>query len=460
VSTGRALVYGMAIAGAATARALTARGWEVVAVDDAPTDAGRLIAGELDAEYIGAPSASQIDSVVASVDLVAPSPGVPETHGVIARAHATGVPVRSEIDLAWEWEQQRPGGPRPMLAITGTDGKTTTTLMATEMLRAAGLRAVDAGNTDTPLVAALDLDVDAFVVECTSFRLAWTTCFRPCAAAWLNLAEDHQDWHVSMQTYRAAKARMWRWQADGDVAVGFVGDSAVLEELAAAPAAVHRTFGLDRGDYRCVDDLLVGPGGELVGAATMRRALPHDITNALAASALVIESGLADRDAIASALSSFEGARHRIELIGEIDDVRYYNDSKATTPHAALTAIRAFDTVVLIAGGKNKGLDLTSMASEPSRMRAVIAIGAAADLVAGIFAGVECPVVRASTMDEAVNAARDHARAGDTVLLSPGCASFDWYSGYPARGDDFARIVRHMIDDRASAAVGGDEELQ
>ena len=158
---------------------------------------------------------------------------MPETHPLFAAASAAGIPVRSEIDLAWEWEQARPGGPRPMLAVTGTDGKTTTTLMAVEMLRASGCSAIDAGNTDTPLVAALDLDVDVFVVECTSFRLATTTRFRPDAAVWLNLAEDHQDWHVSMASYRAAKARMWRFQGPGDIAIGFASDQAVLEELAA-----------------------------------------------------------------------------------------------------------------------------------------------------------------------------------------------------------------------------------
>ncbi|MGD9702072.1 MAG: UDP-N-acetylmuramoyl-L-alanine--D-glutamate ligase [Acidimicrobiia bacterium] len=444
MTAGRALVYGMAIAGEATARALSARGWDVVVADDRPTDAGRAAAASLGARYVEAPSPAELPVALEGIDLVSPSPGVPETHPVFAAAAGAGIPVRSEIDLAWEWEQARPGGPRPMLAVTGTDGKTTTTLMIVEMLEASGCSAIDAGNTDTPLVAAIDLDVDAFVVECTSFRLAATTCFRPDAAVWLNLAEDHQDWHVSMSSYRAAKARMWRFQGEGDVAVGFAPDLAVMEELAAAPASVHRTFGLSGADYRLEGDRLVGPSGEIAPIAGMRRALPHDITNALAASALVLETRLGTNEGIAAALASFVGAPHRIQLVGNDGAVRFYDDSKATTPHAALTAIRAFDHVVLIAGGKNKGLDLSPMGSEPERMRAVVAIGAAADDIGAVFEAT-CPVLTASSMDDAVAVARGAAATGDVVLLSPGCASYDWYSGYPARGEDFARAVRELV---------------
>lgn len=441
---GRALVYGMAVAGEATARALADRGWTVVVADDRPTGAGAAAAASLGAPYMGAPDAGQIDDLVAGVELIAPSPGVPETHHLFAAAAERGVPVRSEIDLAWEWEQARAGGPRPMLAVTGTDGKTTTTLMAVEMLRSAGLAAIDAGNTDTPLVSALELDVDAFVVECTSFRLAWTTCFRPVAAVWLNLAEDHQDWHASMDSYRAAKARVWAFQGTGDTAIGFAPDPVVMAELATARAQRHRTFALAGADYRVEGGHLVGPGGPIAASARMRRSLPHDVTNALAASALVLEAGLATPDAIEHALASFTGAAHRIELVGDDGSVRFFDDSKATTPHAALTAIRAFDHVVLIAGGKNKGLDLSPMGSEPGRMRAVVAIGAAADDIAAVFDG-SCPVLRAGSMADAVATARGAARPGDVVLLSPGCASFDWYSGYPARGEDFARCVAALV---------------
>jgi UDP-N-acetylmuramoylalanine--D-glutamate ligase len=447
--TTRALVYGLAVAGAATVRALRRRDIDVVAVDDTPTPGRRALADELGIELRSGLDDDALARLVAECALVVPAPGVPETHRLFSVAAAAGRSPVSEIELAYRWEQDRAGGPRPMLTVTGTDGKTTTTLLAVEMLRAAGVQAVAAGNTDVPLVEALDLDVDAFVVECTSFRLAGTERFRGDAAAWLNLAPDHLNWHASMATYEAAKARIFSQQRATDVAIGFAADPVVMAQLAQAPAR-HRTFGLAGADYR-VDGagggaVLVGPGGDLAPVALMRRALPHDITNALAAAALVCEPGLAGADAVAGALSRFVGPPHRIELVGEAEGVRWFNDSKATTPHAASAAIRAFEHVVLIAGGLNKGLDLAAMAAEPERLRAVVAIGAAAENVAAVFAGI-APVRTAESMSDAVDQAGTLAQAGDVVLLSPGCASFDWYpdGGYPARGDDFRQLVTERL---------------
>jgi len=205
------------------------------------------------------------------------------------------------------------------------------------------------------------------------------------------------------------------------------------------------TFGALGADYHvAADGVLTGPAGPLVAVDSMRRALPHDVTNGLAAAALALETGLAGPGDVATALATFRGPPHRIELAADDGAVRWFDDSKATTPHAAAVAIRAFDHVVLIAGGLNKGLDLAPMAAEPARIRAVVAIGEAAEVVAGTFAGV-APTVTAASMADAVARAGELARAGDVVLLSPGCASFDWYDGYPARGDDFKRLVRERI---------------
>ena len=178
----------------------------------------------------------------------------------------------------------------------------------------------------------------------------------------------------------------------------------------------------------------------------MRRALPHDLTNGLAAAALALEAGLAGPADVAAALATFTGPPHRIEFAADDGKVRWFDDSKATTPHAASVAIRAFDRVVLIAGGRNKGVDLAPMAAEPERIRAVVAIGEAADAIASAFAAA-VPVVTAGSMADAVARAGELAEPGDVVLLSPGCASFDWYpdGGYPARGDDFKRLVRERI---------------
>ena len=443
------LVHGLAVAGAATARALQARGAAVVASDDAVDDRTRALAGDLGIELVVGPDEDQLARLVAASELVVPAPGVPETHRLFRLAAAAGVPVVSELELAYGWEQERAGGPRPVLAITGTDGKTTTTLLTVAILEAAGVRAVDAGNTDTPLVAAIDLDVDAFVVECTSFRLAWTKQFRGDAAAWLNLAPDHLNWHTGIASYEAAKARIFSQQRPTDTAIGFADDPVVMAHLGTAPAR-RRTFALRGADYHVVGSgpaaVLTGPTGPLAPVSAMRRALPHDLTNGLAAAALAIEAGLAGPDAVAAALSTFVGPPHRIELVGDADGVRWFNDSKATTPHAAAVAIKAFDHVVLIAGGLNKGLDLRPMAAAPDRVRAVVAIGQAAGVIAETFAGT-APIVAAESMAEAVARAGDLARPGDVVLLSPGCASFDWYpeGGYPARGEDFRQLVAQRI---------------
>jgi UDP-N-acetylmuramoylalanine--D-glutamate ligase len=437
-------VYGLAVAGESTVRALLRHGVDVVVADDDVDGRRRALAGELDVELLDRPDAGVLRDVIASCDLVSPAPGVPETHAVVAAARSAGVEVVSEIELAYRWEQERSGGPRPMLAITGTDGKTTTTLLAVEMLRAGGVRTIDAGNTSTPLVDAITMDLDAFVVECTSFRLAWTPTFRAEGAAWLNLAPDHLNWHRSMATYEAAKAQVWANQEPHDVAVGFVDDPIVMRRLRSAPAR-QVTFGASSADYRVEHAHLVGPGGAIAPVSAMRRSLPHDLTNALAASALVLETGLADAEAIVSALASFTGPPHRLEHIGTWNDIAWYNDSKATTPHAAVAAVRSFDRLVLIAGGYDKGVDLTPMADDVTRVDAVIAMGDTADAVAAAFASVRHVEIVAD-LAEAVERAASIAGPGATVLLSPGCASFDQYTGFEARGDHFRSLVLERFD--------------
>ncbi len=435
----RVLVHGLAIAGAATVRALVRHGHDVVVTDDRIDDAKLALAFDLGTAVEELPD--DLAGLLEGVDAIVPAPGVPEGHRLFAAASEHGVPVLTEIELAYRWEQDRPGGPRPILAITGTDGKTTTTELTVAILTAAGRHAVAVGNTDVPFVEAVDDDsVDVFVVECTSFRLAFTDRFRADAAVWLNLAPDHLNWHASMDTYEAAKARIFELQTADDAAIGFVDDAAVMAHLRRAPGR-QRTFGTSGADYHLDGDQLTGPDGPIAPVSAMRRSLPHDITNALAASALVLEAGLADPSSIASALGAFEAPPHRLEPIGTWDGIEWFNDSKATTPHAAATAIRAFDSLVLIAGGSRKGVDLAPMAAEPHRIRTVIAIGESAPDLHAVFAGV-ASIVDASTMEDAVAVAGSHAVAGDAVVLSPGCASFDWYSGYPERGDDFRRIVR------------------
>ncbi len=431
-----ALVYGLGIAGRSTIGALTRRGVSVLATDDLLDDDARRLASDLGADVIDA-----VDAVAAldGVETVVPAPGVPETHPLIGAANEAGCELVSEIELAYRYERQRPGGPRPMLAVTGTDGKTTTTLLAAAMLEVAGRRPIVAGNTDVTLLDALDADVDVFVVEASSFRLRWTDRFRSESAVWLNFAEDHLNWHASLAAYEAAKARIFLLQDTTDTAIGFVDDEIVMRHVRQAPGK-RVSFGLNDADYCVRNGALWGPDGDLAPLTGMARRLPHDVTNALAAAALTIEAGFATSAAVATAVGEFRGPAHRLEQVADHDGVRWFDDSKATTPHAASVALAAFDHVVLIAGGLNKGLDLAPMAAEAHRLRAVVAIGQdAADIVAVFQA--HCPVVEAGDMGTAVAKAAEAAGPGDVVLLSPGCASFDWYPGYAARGDDFRRRV-------------------
>lgn len=447
----RTLVYGLAVAGASTVRALRRRGVEVVVADDVVDEDRLALARELGVELHDGTQADAAE-LLQGCSMLCPAPGVPEAHAVIVGAQRLGIPICSEIELAYTWEQQRPDGPRPILAVTGTDGKTTTTKMTVAMLEAAGVRAVDAGNTDTPLVDAIEDDLDVFVVECSSFRLAWTPTFRADAAVWLNLQPDHLNWHTSMASYEAAKDRIFTNQRPTDVAIGFAFDESVMARLAVAPGR-HVSFGLENADYHLDGDELVGPAGRITSRSSMRRSLLHDVTNALAASALVLESGLATTDAIEQALASFTGPPHRLEHLGRWDGVDWYNDSKATTPHAATAAILSFERIVLVAGGFDKGVDLSPMAIDVGRVAAVIAIGATAGAIAETFAAAP-HVEIAETLERAVVVARELAREGDTVLLSPGCASFDQFRNFEARGDTFRSLVHELVATPVATSEG------
>jgi len=447
-----ALVFGLGVAGKAVTRALIQRGQKPRIADDRVTADHRKFADELglSVEAIGEndhrSSEDRVSAALHDIDLLLPAPGVPESHEVIVEARRRGIEILSEIELAYRWESQRAGGARPMVGITGTDGKTTTTLMASAILGRAGLRCAAVGNTETPLISALEGEYDCFAVECSSFRLNFTDTFRCVGSAWLNLAPDHLDWHDDMDSYRRAKEKLWSHLRAGDVAVAPTSDAGIL---AAAMSSAGRTvtFGLDRGDYHALDGLLQSPHGVLLERTAMSRGLPHDVTNALAATAVCVETGLAQVVDAADALREFRHAHHRIELVAERDGIKWFDDSKAPSPHAAGVAIRSFESVVLIAGGRNKELDLSAMAEDVSRIRAVVVIGESADDLAAVFDG-KVPVRRAASMGEAVEHAASLAKSGDVVLLSPGCTSYDWYSNYGERGDDFQRNVKNLVGGR------------
>jgi UDP-N-acetylmuramoylalanine--D-glutamate ligase len=435
---GRVVVVGFGVTGEAVARHLGPV--RVVVVEDRPGDAARARAAALGVELVEGPSPARLAGVVAGAGLVVVSPGVPSRHPVHQLAAAAGVEVASEVELAFRVAEA------PIVAVTGTNGKTTVTTLVAAMLAASGRRAVAAGNIGLPLIDAVALSTDVIVAEVSSFQLRFTSSFRPSVGVWLNLAEDHLDWHPSVADYAASKARIWQRQEEGDTAVANAADGAVMAAARTVRSRVV-TFGTG-GDYTVAGGMLVAPGSEaVVPVDALPRRLPHDLDNALAATAAALACG-ATTAGCRQALVSFEGLPHRVAPVAEAGGVRWYDDSKATTPASVLAALRGFDSVVLIAGGRNKGLDLGVLAQEAARVRAVVATGEAAPEIVAAFSGLR-PVTVAPSMDAAVAAALAAVRPGDAVLLSPGCASFDWYSSYAERGDDFARAVRAAI-----AAVG------
>lgn len=430
---GTAVVVGFGITGRATVGHLVAMGWRVVVVEDAASAATA-------AEVAGLGAVLGTVADVASADLVVPSPGVGPSHPAFGVAREAGVAVVSEVELAW-----RAAPDKRYVAVTGTNGKTTVTTMIAAMLAADGTSVVAAGNIGLPLVTAVAGDAEVVVAEVSSFQLEYTDRFRPEVAVWLNFAPDHLDWHRSMDDYAAAKARIWANQQAADVAVVNAEDPVVMAAAADAPGEVV-TFGpaASGADWRVDGDDLAGPSGPVMAVADLPRSLPHDQANVLAAMAAATAAGASPAACMAGA-TQVEGLPHRVQLVGEAGGVRYYDDSKATTPASVLAALRGFDSVVLIAGGRNKGLDLGPLAGEAERVRSVVAIGEAAFEVEAAFAG-SAPVSVATSMADAVRKAAAVAEPGDAVLLSPACASFDWYRSYAERGDDFTRHVRALLE--------------
>ncbi len=447
------LIIGFGIANRAAAKALLARGHRPTVTEDRPNEAAGNAAAELGIELVESPDHDRLAKLVAAASVILPSPGVPDHHPVFALAAEFGRPVASEFDLAQRWDD------RPVVAITGTNGKTTVTMMVADALARSGRPADPVGNTDVPFVEAIDNpETEVFVVEASSFRLAHSTDFRPDVAAWLNFAPDHLDAHASLQAYEDAKATIWAHLASEAVIVANADDPVVMARLPGDGAAADRspsqsapvvqTFSiLGEADWhidrRGPEPMLCGPRGPFITAAELTRSQPHDLANALAVAAIATAAG-ASEAGIGQTLRSFEGLAHRLEFLGRWDGVSWYNDSKATVPHATVAAVGGFESVVLIAGGKSKGLSFAPLRETVPPVRSVVAIGDAAAEIDAVFEGL-APVTRADSMLAAIHRASEAATEGDAVLLSPACASFDWYPNYVERGLDFAKLVRAEV---------------
>ena len=384
-------------------------------------------------------------------DLVVASPGISPSRPLLRSARLGSAPVVSELELAYRLSGA------PFVAVTGTNGKTTTTALITHLLRQAGRDAVAVGNIGVPAVAAAPLvDCGGVVVaECSSFQLTLTLDFHPRVAVLLNITPDHIDWHGSLESYAEDKARIFANMQPGDVAVVDVDDAgaAVWADVVADRGVRVVRVGLSDGDARVVGGMLTVDAGEgdiaLVRAEDLLIRGVHNVSNALAASAAALAMG-ASPEAVREGLRTFEPIEHRLEPVGTVRGVEYVNDSKATNPDAVIKALTAFGStpLLILLGGRNKGNDFRPLAEAcMARCRLAVLYGESrADLEAA-FTACGAPFAGAGTMAEALSIASDSALPGDVVLLSPACASFDEFSDYEDRGRRFAAAVARMAQE-------------
>jgi UDP-N-acetylmuramoylalanine--D-glutamate ligase len=440
----RLLVLGAAVSGSAAARLGKRLGYSVT-VFDQRADAGMALVGE----GIGVVTGRWDPDLLAGIGLVVASPGVPLRAAPITDAREAGIPVWSEVEFAWR-NVSEPVPRSNLVAITGTNGKTTTTEAVAAMLAASGISVAAVGNIGTPLSAVTEDDYQALALEVSSFQLELTEAFHPPTAILLNIAPDHLDWHPSYAGYVAAKAKIFANQQAGDLLVYDIDDSGALAQATRAPGRGHPVSGRARpaGGSGPANGFLHLPGIRVPLDSLPGRdpALLVDLT---AAAVAAIDRG-ARPEAVADVTRRFQPGSHRREVIAESAGLTFVNDSKATNPHAALAAIDSFKSVVLIAGGLDKGLDITPLARAPN-VRFVVAIGAAAKALVDAAGSGRASV--ADSMDDAVALAVRMAQPGDTVLLAPGCASFDMFDDYSARGDAFASAVRAVVSQ--DRRVGG-----
>ncbi|MBK5308054.1 MAG: UDP-N-acetylmuramoyl-L-alanine--D-glutamate ligase [Frankiaceae bacterium] len=431
----RVVVAGAGVSGTAAAEALRDRGAEVTVVD-ARGGEGVLVS----------------DTVPAGIDLVVTSPGWRPDAPLLLDAAAKGVEVYGEVELAW---RLRPDDAAPWLAVTGTNGKTTTVKMLASILTAAGHRTVAAGNVGLPLLTAvLDPSYDVVAVELSSFQLHWSSSLRPVAGAVLNVAPDHLDWHGSMAAYADAKARVWA----GETSIGNADDEVTRTLLSRAPGR-RVTFTLRPprvGELGLVEDLLVdrafadveGEATELATLGDLSVSGSHNVANALAAAALARAHGV-PATAVRDGLRAFVADPHRNAVVATVDGVTWVDDSKATNPHAAAASLAAYDHVVWIAGGLLKGAAVDDLVrTAAARLSAVVLLGTDRQPIrdALLRHAPDVPVVEVARLDteamsEVVAAARRLARPGDTVLLAPAAASMDCFRDYKERGDLFAALA-------------------
>ncbi len=415
------LVVGLGRSGTAAAIALRARGEEVIGLDAGAPAAQDMERLSSEGVEVHLDASGDAFAAVSEARTLVKSPGVPQDAPAVKRARQRGIPILGELELAWRLLSNE------FVAVTGTNGKTTTTEWIGHIHREAGAPVALAGNVGTALstlIGSVEQQI-TIVCEASSFQLEDASAFAPEVAVLLNLAPDHLDRHSTYEAYVAAKLRIFANQSDDDVAV-------VPPGIAATSRARIVVYG-------------TGPEADLADEITLPG--EHNRANGMAAAAVCLARGL-DPDCVAAGLRTFAGVPHRLELVAERDGVAYVNDSKATNVDSTLVALRSYESDVrLIAGGRGKDQDFLPLAPlVAERCAAVYLIGEAEDDLASAFssAQVAVPVHRCKELEHAVGHAHADARAGDTVLLSPACASYDQYRDFEERGDHFRALVGRL----------------
>ncbi len=455
-------VAGLGVSGVPAAKVLHGLGARVTVVNDGADERARAQAAELEALGITV-RLGDGDTLPDGTELIVTAPGWKPTKPLFTAAGQAGVPVWGDVELAWRL--RRPDS-APWLAVTGTNGKTTTVQMLASILKAAGLRTAAVGNIGVSLLDAVtgDEEYDVLAVELSSYQLHWAPSLRAHSAAVLNLAPDHLDWHGSMEAYAADKGRIY--EGNRVACVYNVADKATEDLVREADVEEGcRAIGFTLGSpapsqLGVVDGILVDRAfvenrhknaQELAEVSDVNPPAPHNIANALAAAALARAFGV-PAAAVRDGLRAFTPDAHRIAHVADVDGVAYVDDSKATNTHATEASLAAYESIVWIAGGLAKGATFDELvAGAAKRLRGAVLIGADRALIREALArhAPEVPVVDLDRTDtgamlQAVQEARRLARPGDTVLLAPACASMDMFTNYNQRGDAFARAVREL----------------
>ncbi|MGH7812279.1 MAG: UDP-N-acetylmuramoyl-L-alanine--D-glutamate ligase [Candidatus Binatia bacterium] len=435
----KVLVVGLARTGAECARFLARKGARVSVCDVRSADELKQDVAALTGLPVEFHFGAEATGWLENVDYVVPSPGVPMQNVLLQAALARGIPVLSEIELAYRFFRA------PLVAISGTNGKSTTTTLIGAMFKAEGKNIFLGGNLGAPFIGALNDSWDWGVVEVSSFQLEWVERFCPRIALLLNVSEDHLDRYPTFADYCRAKERIFAAQTSAELAILNRDDPLVWEMKERIQARVF-SFGfgvVDEGVFATDREVVwrAGANEERFSLQNVKIQGVHNVENIMAATAAAKHAGISRR-AIESALEEFPGLEHRLEFVRERDGVRYYNDSKGTNVGAVVKSLASFSApVILLAGGVDKGGDYRPLADGiHGKVRRLVLFGAAKGIIAGAVGHLtETTIV--NDMAAAVRDAAAHARPGDVVLLSPACSSFDQFRNYAERGRIFKGLV-------------------